>query len=225
MAALVDLVEVGEVRVRLLDPAARSPPDLAGEGREANRDRRRRQSLTGRGRRVRSVGFPVRPGCGGAGASQPVQRDVVEDVVSGQVARGLAVDEGARDLVVGVRIVVGHPGRECDRRVQQGIADRLRAGGHLDEVAVSGLLEGRDLRGRRAFLVGVGRHGAAERRHEQVRVDAGQPLRRLAGHRIGDAGAHVAALGDIARVAETAHELGPGPGGTREVPADLDRLA
>ena len=40
-------------------------------------------------------------------------------------------------------------------------------------------------------------------------MDAGQPLRRLAGHRIGDAGAHVAPLGNIARVAETAHELGP----------------
>ena len=80
------------------------------------------------------------------------------------------------DLVVGVRVVVDHPGREGDRRVEQGVADRLRPGGHLDEVAVSGLLEGGDLRGRGALLVGVRRHGPLKRRHEQVRVDADQAL-------------------------------------------------
>ena len=57
------------------------------------------------------------------------------------------VDEGACDLVVGVGVVVDHPGREGDRGVEQGVADRLRPGGHLDEVAVSRLPEGRDLRG------------------------------------------------------------------------------
>ena len=101
-------------------------------------------------------------------------RDVVEDVVAREVARGLPVDEGAGDLVVAVRVVVDHPGGQGDGRVEQGVADRLRPGGHLDEVAVSGLPEGGDLRGRGAFLVGVRRHGAAQRRHEQVRVDADQ---------------------------------------------------
>src|SRR5215203_2576443 len=38
VAAPVDLVEVGEVGVRILGPAARGPPDLAGEGREAGWD-------------------------------------------------------------------------------------------------------------------------------------------------------------------------------------------
>ena len=225
MAALVHLVEVDDVRVARLDPAARRPPDLTGERREAERDRRRRQRLVACGRGVRPVGLPVRAGRGGAGARQPVQRDVVEDVVAGEVARGLPVDERVGDLVVGVGVVVDHPGGQSDRRVEQRVADRLRAGGHLDEVAVPGLLEGGDLRGRGAFLVAVGRHGASQRRHEQVRVDADQPLGCLASHRVGDAGAHVAALGDIPGVAESAHELGPGPCGPAQVPADLDRLA
>ena len=55
-------------------------------------------------------------------------------------------------------------------------------------------------------------------------MDADQALGRLAAHRVGDAGAHVAALGHVAGVAETAHELGPGPCGPDQVPADLGRL-
>ena len=183
-----------------------------------------RQGLAPGGRRVRPVGLPVRPGRGGAGAGQPVGRDVVQDVVPGEVARGLPVDERAGDLVVGVGVVVDHPRGQGDGGVEQGVADRLRAGGHLDEIAVSRLLEGRELRGRGSFLVGIGRHGAVQRRHEQVRVDADQPLGCLAGHRVGDAGAHVAALGHVARVAEAAHQLGPGscgpsPGPSRPRPA------
>src|SRR3954469_24248254 len=98
VATLVDLVEVDDVRVARLDPAARRPPDLAGERREAERDRRRRQRLAARGRGVRPVGLPVRAGRRGAGAGQPVQRDVVENVVAGEIPRGLPVDKGARDL-------------------------------------------------------------------------------------------------------------------------------
>ena len=45
MSALVDLVEVGEGGVRLLDPAARGPEDLAGESREADGERDLRRSL------------------------------------------------------------------------------------------------------------------------------------------------------------------------------------
>src|SRR5215831_7605641 len=52
----------------------------------------------------------VRTGRRGSGAGQPVERDVVEDVVAGEVARRHAVDEGARDLVVAIGVVVEHPG-------------------------------------------------------------------------------------------------------------------
>ena len=48
MAAAVDLVEVREAGVDRLDPAARGSPDLAGERREADRNRDRRRSLAGR---------------------------------------------------------------------------------------------------------------------------------------------------------------------------------
>src|SRR5215213_1579058 len=48
VAARVGLVEVGEAGVGLLDPAAWGSPDLAGERREADRNRDRRRGLAGR---------------------------------------------------------------------------------------------------------------------------------------------------------------------------------
>ena len=56
-------------------------------------------------------------------------------------------------------------------------------------------------------------------------MDADQALGCLAAHRVGDAGAHVAALGHVAGVAESTHELGPGPCRPAQIPAHLDRLA
>src|ERR1700728_4521535 len=113
VAALVYLVEVAEAGVRLLGAAARGPEDLARERGEAGRELDLRASLTGRtgcGLRV----LPVRPARRGPGARQPVQRDVVEDVVPGQAAGRLPAGEGAGDLVVGVGVVVEHPGRQGD---------------------------------------------------------------------------------------------------------------
>ena len=46
-------------------------------------------------------------------------------------------------------------------------------------------------------------------------MDADQALGRLAAHRVGDDGTHVAALGDVAVVAEAAHQLRPGACATR----------
>src|SRR5438093_11901037 len=80
VSALFDFVEVDDVRVARLDPAAWCPPDLARERREAERDRVGRQELSACGWGVRPVSLPVRPGGGRAGAAQPVQRDVVEEV-------------------------------------------------------------------------------------------------------------------------------------------------
>ena len=56
-------------------------------------------------------------------------------------------------------------------------------------------------------------------------MDADQARGRLAAHCVGDAGAHVAALCHVPRVAETAHQLGPCPCGAPQIPADLHRLA
>ena len=52
-----------------------------------------------------------------------------------------------------------------------------------------------------------------------------RPSRARAAHRVRDAGAHVAALGDVAGVAETAHQLGPRARRTTQIPAELHRLA
>src|SRR3954447_4141776 len=113
--APVGLVEVGEAGEHHLDPAARSREDLAGEVREADRNRDRRRSLAGRtGCGLGPSELPVPPGGRGAGTRQPVQGDVVDDAVPGEVALGLALDERAGDLVVAVRVVVEHPGRERD---------------------------------------------------------------------------------------------------------------
>jgi hypothetical protein len=65
---------------------------------------------------------------------------------------------------------------------------------------------------------------AGQHRHQQVGVDADQPLGGLAAHGVGDHGADVAALGDIPAMAETTHQLGPGVCGAAGVPADRGRL-
>ncbi len=51
------------------------------------------------------------------------------------------------------------------------------------------------------------------------------PAGCLAAHRIGDGGTHVAALRDVAGVAEALHQLGPRSRDAAGVPADLGRLA
>ena len=56
-------------------------------------------------------------------------------------------------------------------------------------------------------------------------MDAEQPLGCLAAHRVRDGGAHVAALGDVARVAEAVHQLRPRAGDAAGLPAELGRLA
>ena len=187
-----------------------------------------RRRLAGRGRgRGDSVVLPVRPGRRGAGAGQPVQRDVVEDVVPGEVARRAARRR--------------RRGRSCSRRRCRGRASRRPgrrgspAGRSRSSAAgwpAPGSSRSRSARnvgdrvGRRAFLRRCpSAGGTRQRRHEQVGVDAEQPLGCLAAHRVGDAGAHVAALGDVAGVAEAAHQLRPGPRDAAEVPAELGRLA
>ena len=52
-----------------------------------------------------------------------------------------------------------------------------------------------------------------------------QPVGSLAAHRVGDGGAHVAALGDVARVAEAVHQLRPRACDAAGLPAELGRLA
>src|SRR5690349_694602 len=73
-------VEVGEGRVALLDPAARRPKDLVRKRGEADGERDGWRGLACR-ERLGASALPVRPGRRGSRTRQPVQRDVVEDVV------------------------------------------------------------------------------------------------------------------------------------------------
>ena len=52
-----------------------------------------------------------------------------------------------------------------------------------------------------------------------------RPSGPLAAHRVRDVGAHVASLGDVARVAEAAHQLRPRASDAAGLPAELGRLA
>src|SRR5262249_34846 len=85
--------------------------------------------------------------------------------------------------------------------------------------------------GDRAPLKGPRRYQAAKQRRPDVGREGGQqvevneqPVRCQATHRVGDGGALVAALGDVAAVAKAAHQLRPGMRGAARIPADLRRL-
>src|SRR5215472_10334155 len=155
VTALVDLVEVREVGVGLLDPTTWSLEDLAGEGGEGGWDRDRRWNLAGRLGLGLSA-LPVRAGGRGTAACQPVERDVVDDVVAGEVASGLPVNKGVRDLLVAVRVMVEHPGGQGHGRIQKGVADGLRPRGLLQEVAEAGCPEAGQRIDRRLFLLAGG---------------------------------------------------------------------
>ena len=80
--ALVDLVEVDEVGVGLLGPAPRGVVLLAGEHAHGHRNG------NALGVEEAALVLPVETGRGDPGVRQPVERDVVEDLVTGQLARG-----------------------------------------------------------------------------------------------------------------------------------------
>src|SRR5260221_1544471 len=88
--ALVDLVEVDDVGVRLLDPAARRPPDLAGVRREAERELHRRWGLAVRPR-GRPFSLPGGPGRPRPRARHPVDLAVGAGVVPREVVLRLPV--------------------------------------------------------------------------------------------------------------------------------------
>jgi hypothetical protein len=92
VAAPVDLVEVDELGVGPLGPAARRLVDLLGEDAHGGWD-----VDVVDAEEVESV-LPVQPGRGDPCVRQPVKRDVVQDLVPGQVADGVPRD-GVRDVI------------------------------------------------------------------------------------------------------------------------------
>src|SRR5215204_3589787 len=107
VVALVDFVEVDEVGVGLLGPAPRGLVELVGE--DAHRGRNRDALDVEEAEGV----LPVETTRGHAGVGHPGERDVVQDLVSGEVADRLA-GEGGGDVVVAAGVVVQHPGGQGD---------------------------------------------------------------------------------------------------------------
>src|SRR5215217_3221127 len=112
VAALVDLDEVDEVGVGLLDPAPRRLILLAGKDAHGYRTR---DAL---GVEKAALVFPVETRGRDARVRQPIKRDVVEDLVAGQFARGArrpvqSRDDRRRRLAVSI-VVIEKPGGQAD---------------------------------------------------------------------------------------------------------------
>jgi MFS transporter, PHS family, inorganic phosphate transporter len=229
VAAAVEPAVVDEVAgVGAFGPAARGPVELVREDADGVRDR------DGLGVEEVRLVLPVQAGSGDPGVRQPVERDVVQEVVPGQGAvQGARQDALHEPGLAGAVAVVEHERREVDRGVGQAVQG-LRAGGHDlrvgqvlgeegAELLVGGfLLRGQVRRRRVAALdrgVDGGRSGAGH-----VGVNAGQFGCGLYPHLLGDGRAPVAALGHEADVTQALHQDHPGPGDPGGIPAGRRRL-
>src|SRR5215204_45721 len=130
MAALVDFPEVGQVAICAPCPCFRGSIDVVGKYRDRHGERDLGGFLRGRQKNALAASFPVQPRRGGGGVRQPVQRDVVQELVLREQALGLAI------------VVVIHEGRKACWRVRQGLADHLRPCPHHCAVGSAHLVEG-----------------------------------------------------------------------------------
>ncbi len=177
--------------------------------------------------------LPVEAGRRDPGVGQPVQRDVVEDVVSREVAGQASVEDlGNEPGLAGAVAVVDRERREIDGRVRQAI-QRLRARRH--DLGVGDVLrvEGAQLVVRAPLFVRqTGRRRLAaqvpvylrRRGAGHVGVDAEQLRGGLLTHLLCDRRTPVAALGYEPVVAEALHQYDPGTGDAGGIPAGGGRL-
>src|SRR6266705_1439868 len=127
VVALVDLVEVDELGVGFLSPSARRLVELSREDAYGSRN------LGALDVEEAELVLPVETTRGNPCVRHPGHRDVVEDLVSCEVAYGVAF-EGPCDVLVAARVVVEHPGGEGDGRIGEPV-QRLRALIHLGRVS------------------------------------------------------------------------------------------
>ena len=115
MAALGEPVVVDELGIRLLRPALRRLVDLVGEGAHGDRDLDAPRIEEAARRKMRVV--PVEARRGDRGVRQPVERDVVEDVVPRQALRACRRRRGRSSRSCGCRDRASRPrGRPANRR-------------------------------------------------------------------------------------------------------------
>ena len=129
--------------------------------------------------------------------------------------------------------MVEHPGRQADGRIGDtveglgalvhfdGVGDMVRK--EVVQLLVRALLIGGQSCGRwRACLDGIRQVVGNRPRH--VGVDAQQSRRRLDAHPLRYGRPPIAALGDVAGVANALHQLVPGTRDTEGIPASRGRL-
>src|SRR6266849_10152576 len=121
-----------EFGIRFLYPAPRSGVDLIGINTDGNRD----GDVLG-GEKGKLV-FPIQTSRRDRRVREPVEGDVVKDVVS-RKALGLAGKDARHERLTGF-VVVEYPGRQADRRICKPV-QRLRAVRHLEGVAQAMLVE------------------------------------------------------------------------------------
>ncbi len=152
-------------------------------------------------RRVPDSVLPIHPGRRCPGAGEPVERHVVEHRIARQarcITPARPFDELLHD-----------PRAQGDRRVDQGVADRLWAGGLLDHVAGTLAAELRRLLARRPIPAAGHRVVVRRRSERHVQVDAGQPVGKVPRENSCNECAPVAALSSESLVTEATHELHP----------------
>src|SRR5215213_4436775 len=155
VAAAVERVEVDEVWIRALRPAARSRVDLIGEDTDGSRDRHVLGCEKGK------LALPIETSGRNSGVREPVERDVVEDVISRE-ALGRTIKD-TRDERLTRRVVVEHPGCQADWRIGNRV-QRLWTERHLLRVAQALLVEKVELIPRVQLVRGkAGWRGAARR--------------------------------------------------------------
>jgi hypothetical protein len=159
---------------------------------------------------------------GRAGAGEPVDADASEQLI--------AVDSIFREIGGWVRPLLellDDPGELANRRVVQRVGERLRPGSLNLQVALGIGLEVL-LQAPHMVLFGGGETGDVDRdlvtkKDERCRVGVGvranDMVRLGAGQHSGNPGPDISALGAVALVTETVHQLGEGSGNAWHGPA------
>ena len=158
----------------------------------------------GRRGAVGSDGFEIEPHRGIDRAGYPIEHDVLKQVILGKRCFDIVAT-----IAPGPEFL-DDPGGQTGRRIRQPIGQRLRLGA-LDRL-VAALMQ---IVVALPFLLGNFRLGQAGQRighvggaaQNEIEVQGDHPLGMKLGHRAGDRRTEVAALGEVAVIAQAFHQL------------------